>query len=105
MRFQICAFCCLMSVATAVGQSKLDQTAITQINNRVAEFMAKTGTPGVSVAIVKDGSFIWSKGYGLSDLENNVPATDETMYRLASVSKAISSTGAMWLSEQGKLDL
>jgi CubicO group peptidase (beta-lactamase class C family) len=57
------------------------------------------------VGIVKDGALLWSTGYGLADVENNVPATDETMYRLASVSKAVSATGAMWLAEHGKLDL
>lgn len=67
--------------------------------------MAQTGAPGVSVAIVKDGEFVWATGYGIADLENNVPATAETMYRLASVSKAVSATGAMWLVEHGKLDL
>jgi serine beta-lactamase-like protein LACTB len=105
MRFRLCALLCVFAVATAHGQAKLDATSVGQINNKVTEFMTKTGAPGVSVAIVKDGSLVWTTGYGLADVENNVPATDETMYRLASVSKAISATGAMWLAEHGKLDL
>jgi CubicO group peptidase (beta-lactamase class C family) len=105
MRLRFCAFLLVIAVATAYGQSKLDPAAVNLINNKVTEFMTKTGAPGVSVAIVKDGKFVWSTGYGLADIENNVPATPETMYRLASVSKAISATGAMWLAEHGKLDL
>jgi serine beta-lactamase-like protein LACTB, mitochondrial len=98
-------FCLCLACLCAPGQSKLDSSSISQINSKVTEFMTKTGAPGISVAIVKDGVFVWATGYGLADLENNVPATDETMYRLASVSKPISATGAMWLAEHGKLDL
>ena len=105
MRFRIGVLVCLCACLAARAQGKLDQAFISQINAKVTEFMTKTGTPGVSVAIVKDGAFVWATGYGLADLENNVPATDETMYRLASVSKAVSATGAMWLAEYGKLDL
>jgi serine beta-lactamase-like protein LACTB len=105
MRFRLCAFLIIGALATAYGQSKLDPAYVNQINNKVTEFMSKTGTPGVSIAIVKDGALAWTSGYGLADLENNVPANAETMYRLASVSKAVSATGAMWLAEHGKLDL
>jgi CubicO group peptidase (beta-lactamase class C family) len=92
-------------MAAAHGQTKLDPSSISQINNKISEFMSKTGAPGVSIAVVRDGALVWTSGYGLADLENNVPATDETMYRLASVSKAVSATGAMWLAEHGKLEL
>jgi len=105
MRFRLCAFSFVCMVGTGYSQSKLDPASISQINNKVTEFMAKTGAPGVSVAIVKDGALVWTSGYGLADVENKVPATDETMYRLASVSKAVSATGAMWLAEHGKLEL
>lgn len=105
MRFRLYVLFCVFAAATAYGQAKLDAPSVSAINNKVTEFMTKTGAPGVSVAIVKDGALVWATGYGLSDVENNVPATDETMYRLASVSKAVSATGAMWLAEHGKLDL
>jgi CubicO group peptidase (beta-lactamase class C family) len=105
MRFRLCAFFCIFIAATAYSQTRLDAASVSQINNKVSAFMTKTGTPGVSIAIVRDGELIWATGYGLADVENNVPATAETMYRLASVSKAVSATGAMWLAEHGKLDL
>jgi serine beta-lactamase-like protein LACTB, mitochondrial len=95
----------LLACACAQAQPGLEPATVSQINNKVAEFMSRTGTPGVSVAVVKDGALVWSTGYGLADLENFVPATNETMYRLGSVSKPITATGAMWLAEHGKLDL
>ncbi|HEX4603323.1 MAG TPA: serine hydrolase domain-containing protein [Candidatus Angelobacter sp.] len=96
---------CILAAGAAHGQAKLDAESISQVNTKVADFMAKTGAPGISIAVVKDGALVWSNGYGVADVENGVPATAETMYRLASVSKAISATGAMWLAEHGKLDL
>lgn len=61
--------------------------------------------PGASIAIVKDGELAWSKGYGLADKENLVPAAPDTVYQIASISKTVAAWGIMRLVEQGKLDL
>ena len=57
------------------------------------------------VSVVKDGQVILEKGYGLADIRGNVPATAGTVIRVASLSKAFTSTAVMQLVEQGKLDL
>jgi CubicO group peptidase (beta-lactamase class C family) len=67
--------------------------------------MDERQVPGLSAAIVIDGQLVYERGYGLADVENNVPATPETMYRLASISKMLTATAAMQLVELGKLDL
>jgi len=67
--------------------------------------MAKNNLPGVSIAVVEDGAYEWSKGFGMADLENSVPATPHTLYRLASISKPITAAAAMLLYQRGKLDL
>jgi CubicO group peptidase (beta-lactamase class C family) len=67
--------------------------------------MATTHVPGVSVAVVENGQYEWASGYGLADVENNSPASEHTLFRLASISKSLSATGAMQLVERGKLDL
>src|SRR5688572_9057507 len=74
----------------------------------LAQFVESTvrqnsGT-AISIAIVKD-DFSWSKGFGLADIENGVPATAESSYRMASVSKPWTAAGIMRLVEQGKIDL
>jgi CubicO group peptidase (beta-lactamase class C family) len=61
--------------------------------------------PGMSVAIVVDGSIAWAKGFGLADLENEVEARSDTVYRIASISKPISATAVLQLVEKGKLAL
>jgi CubicO group peptidase (beta-lactamase class C family) len=77
----------------------------TQIEAAVSKFMSTSHAPGVSVAVVEDGALAWSSGFGMADLENSVPATERTLYRLASISKSLTAIGAMQLVERGKLDL
>jgi CubicO group peptidase (beta-lactamase class C family) len=67
--------------------------------------MAANSIPGVSIAVVENGVEEWSAGFGSADLENTVPATSHTLYRLASISKPITATAAMLLWQEGKLDL
>src|SRR6476659_10586026 len=76
-----------------------------QIEAAVSKFMAAKHIPGVSVAVVDNGKFVWSSGFGMADLENFVPATSSTLYRLASISKPLTAVAAMQLSESGKLNL
>jgi CubicO group peptidase (beta-lactamase class C family) len=76
-----------------------------RIERAVSKFMATSNAPGVSVAVVQDGEFVWSGGFGMADLENSVPATADTLYRLGSISKPITATAALVLSERGQLDL
>lgn len=67
--------------------------------------MAANSIPGVSVAVVENGAVEWSAGFGTADLENFVPATSHTLYRLASISKSLTATASLLLWQQGKLDL
>jgi len=61
--------------------------------------------PGFSAGVVYDQDLIWSKGYGYADVSNKVAATDQTLYRVASITKTFTATAVMQLAEQGKLSL
>jgi serine beta-lactamase-like protein LACTB len=76
-----------------------------QIEKAASSFMAANSVPGISVAVVQDGELVWSRGFGMADLENFVPATPFTLFRLGSISKPITATAILQLSERGKLDL
>jgi serine beta-lactamase-like protein LACTB, mitochondrial len=76
-----------------------------QIEKAAARFLAANSVPGVSAAVVQDGKLVWSEGFGMADLENFVPATSFTLFRLGSISKPITATAILQLSERGKLDL
>jgi serine beta-lactamase-like protein LACTB len=67
--------------------------------------MVRLGIPGLSAAIVTERQLRWSNAYGSADLENFVPARNETVYRLASVTKPIVATAVLQLVEAGKVDL
>jgi CubicO group peptidase (beta-lactamase class C family) len=61
--------------------------------------------PGMSVAVVQDQEVIFAQGFGYADLENRVPATPETPYGLASVTKPVAAVIIMQLVEEGLLAL
>lgn len=86
-------------------ESKLSPEKRSQIEAAVSLFMASTHVPGVSVAVVENGEYEWARGFGLADAENNVPASEHTLFRLGSISKSLTATAAMELWERGQLDL
>jgi len=89
----------------AAQQPQLSADKRTQIEAAVAKFMSSTHVPGVSVAVVENGQYEWASGFGFADVENNVPASEHTLFRLASISKPLTATGAMQIWERGQLDL
>lgn len=102
--FFLC-FVAAILTSVAAAQQGLPAEKRTQIEASVSKFMSMTHVPGVSVAVVENAELEWAGGFGFADLENHVPATEFTLYRLASISKSLSATGAMELVEKGKLDL
>jgi D-alanyl-D-alanine carboxypeptidase len=76
-----------------------------KVDDLVAAEMQKQHIPGLSIAIVKDGKVIKAKGYGLANIETNTPASPETVYKIASVSKQFIATGIMLLVQDGKLSI
>lgn len=71
-----------------------------------AREMPKWHVPGAAFVLVKDGKVIFSKGYGYADLKRQTPVVpDQTIFRVASVSKVFTATAVMQLVESGKLNL
>lgn len=67
--------------------------------------MSKNNVQGLSIALVDDQQVVWAEGFGYADTAARLPATADTVYRIGSVSKLFTSTAAMQLVEQGRLDL
>ena len=61
--------------------------------------------PGVSLAVIKEGKVVKAQGYGLANVELNVPAGPETVYKIGSVSKQFIAAGIMLLVQDGKIKL
>jgi len=61
--------------------------------------------PGLALAVMRDGQIIKAQGYGLSNIELNVPVSPQTIFQSGSVGKQFTATGIMMLVEEGKVGL
>jgi CubicO group peptidase (beta-lactamase class C family) len=93
--FSLFAILLLLLQTTAVRADKVD--------DYVKAEMRKQRIPGLSLAVVKEGKVVKAEGYGLANVEHNVPARPETVYKIASVSKQFIATGIMLLVQEGKI--
>ncbi len=92
----------LLSLALAVAaQGDLER----DLDAMLREKLAADRIPGISCAVVVGRELRYARGFGFSDLENEVAATPDTVYRLASISKPVTAVLALQLAEQGRLDL
>ncbi len=69
----------------------------------IADAVVKFDQPGLSVGIVKDGELVWSKGYGKLDLAKTDPVTPNSIFFIASMSKAFTACAVGLLVDEGKL--
>ncbi len=76
-----------------------------QIDDFVRAELKRQGIPGAAIAVVRDGKITKAKGYGVADLDHNVPVTADTVFALASITKQFTATLIMILVEDGKVQL
>ncbi len=91
----------------AVDAAKPDAPAVdtAAVDRVVAEWLASTGAPSASIAIVRDDRLAYAQAYGDARLNPKVPSTGATSYPIDSVSKEFTATAVLLLAEQGKLSL
>lgn len=61
--------------------------------------------PGLSVGIIYDQTLLWQRGFGVANLDRNVPTSAQTIYRIASITKLFTSVAIMQLRDEGALQL
>ncbi|MDX1934140.1 MAG: serine hydrolase [Capsulimonadales bacterium] len=71
----------------------------------VSEYATATRRSGVSSAVVRNGSLLWSGSTGIANKTLNTRVTDDTVFAIASISKTVTAVAVMQLVEEGKLDL
>ena len=79
--------------------------SIPAVDAQAASFMSTYNLPGLSIAITKGEKLVYAKAYGWADKEGNQKAATGDLYRIASLSKQITSVAIMVLLDQGKIDL
>jgi CubicO group peptidase (beta-lactamase class C family) len=72
---------------------------------QIADLMRRYDIPGGAVAVLRDGKLIYARGFGYADVEHKTLVQPDALFRLASVSKPITSVAIMKLVEDGKLKL
>ena len=79
------------------------QEDISQVDDAVTAFMQKYDVPGAALAVSVNEKMVYTKGYGLSNLENEAPTLSDDVFRVASLSKPFTSTAVMKLIDDGLL--
>ena len=71
-----------------------------------AERMLKLNIPGAVVSVVRDGKIIFTKGYGVADVDKKTPVVaDKTLFRIGSITKVFTAAAVMQLADRGKINL
>ncbi|WP_291726687.1 serine hydrolase [Bernardetia sp.] len=88
-------FCFLVSTHCFAQDKQID-SLFSQYNSQSA---------GVAITVVKDGKIVFKKGYGLANMEYDIPITPQTVFHVASVSKQFTTFAIYLLEKEGKISL
>jgi CubicO group peptidase (beta-lactamase class C family) len=90
-------------VSTSTPHIITDVEAGRKVDSLFASYNSQT--PGAAVAIVKDGKVVFENGYGMADLDHNIPITPQTVFNIASVSKQFTAFAIFLLAGEGRISL
>ena len=76
-----------------------------EVDDYLKTEMAELHIPGLSLAVVRDGRIVKAQTYGLANVELNVPATADTEFSIASMTKSVTASAVMLLVQDGKINL
>jgi CubicO group peptidase (beta-lactamase class C family) len=112
LRFALLFVACVIHLTlppppvAAVGQAPAQLTAaLADLDSQLTADFAKDGIGGVSVGVVSGAALVWSKHYGYADMEEREAATNDTAYRIGSITKQFTALALLQLVEQGKMRL
>ncbi len=92
-----------MLSVSACSEAQSWQDTVLRIENLFARY--RVNNPGAQFAISRNGKIIFSKAWGMADLEHSVPLTTQSISEAGSVSKHITAAAILLLEQQGKLSL
>lgn len=94
----------LLSAATPEAAG-MDAKRLSRLDGIIQSYIDKGAFPGVAAIVVRNGKIVYYKAFGKADLESNKPLSKDAIYRIASMTKAITSLAVMMLHEEGKIML
>jgi CubicO group peptidase (beta-lactamase class C family) len=76
-----------------------------ELKARVDEILNRRPAIGLAVGVVRNGRLEFFHGHGVADIASNTPVTEDTVFRIASITKTFTAIAVMQLCEQGLIDL
>jgi CubicO group peptidase (beta-lactamase class C family) len=102
----------ILSLLSACSQASVTtppqvvfQDPIQTFQHEMDRLREDNGIPGMSVAVLQNQQVVFSQGFGSADIENKIPATPDTPFNIASLSKPFAAATLMKLVEEGRLEL
>ena len=92
-----------LSLATAKSSDGISEAKILELDAYVAKVLNEWQVPGLSIAVVKDDQVVLCKGYGFRRVGGNEPVDQNTLFAIASNSKAFTASSIAILVDEGKL--
>jgi CubicO group peptidase (beta-lactamase class C family) len=105
MRSRVCVLFIAASIAALSAQAPSLTSALAELDTYAAGEYAQDPVGSLMVGVVADGGLAWSKGYGFADVEAKRPPTDQTPYRVGSITKQFVGLMLLQLAERGKVRL
>ena len=91
--------------ALAPSQEPARMAAAHEVDRVVDRGMRERPVPGVAVAVLQSGRMLVEKGYGLANIEHNVPVQADSVFRIGSITKQFTAASILLLAQQGRLSL
>lgn len=91
------------AIAVIEGAQKPDHQGLDSYT--IEELMHRLHIPAVSIAVIKDFKIHWAKAWGVADVDSKAPATTETMFQAASISKPVAAMASLRAIQDGKFGL
>ena len=91
-------------LAASLSFSSVAQVDADKISTIVENSMARFNVPGLAIAVVEDDKVIMAKGFGVKHLDTGEKVNKETLFGIASNTKAFTAAGIGMLADQGKLN-
>src|SRR5262245_48193463 len=97
-RYQV--FLSFALMLAAAGAARADE-----IDDFLKDWIKQQHVPAASIVVIKGGAVIKAQGYGLANIEHDIPARPDTVYKIGSVSKQFIAAGIMVLVQDGRVAL
>jgi len=95
----------LTLLLVAANAAAADDSLVARIDAIAREAIERHAAPGIAIGVMRDGKVLIDRGYGIADLENDVPARADSVFCIASVTKTFTAAAILQLATQGSLSL